>query len=203
MAIGPLLPGVSWDWEMTTLFARLGPMLSAAEVAEARAAIDALPVHPVWLGIPQAVIFGATINALFAFGEEVGWRGWLHRELAPLGFWRASAVTGGLWGFWHAPIILLNGHNYPTERINGIFLFAVICIGLSPLLAELRDRGKSVWVAAVFHGTFNAAAGLSMLVVAGPELLVGVQGVAGALVLLIANIGVLGWRQGPINTSST
>lgn len=193
MALGPWLPGVAWDWEMTTLFDRLGGALSEQEVTEARVAIEALPIHPVWLGIPQAVIAGATLNAVFAFGEEVGWRGWLHRELAPLGFWPSSLLTGVLWGFWHTPLIL-QGHNYPTQRSAGVFLFVVVCVLLSPLLAELRDRGQSVWVAAVFHGTFNATAGLAMLVVSGPELLVGVQGLAGVMTLAVFVVALLAWR---------
>ena len=33
---------------------------------------------------------------LFTLGEEVGWRGLLQQELAPLGFTRASALIGAI-----------------------------------------------------------------------------------------------------------
>lgn len=54
---------------------------------------------------------GATVNAVFAFGEEFGWRGYLLWELAPWGFWRASFAIGVVWGLWHAPIIVAGYRN--------------------------------------------------------------------------------------------
>jgi membrane protease YdiL (CAAX protease family) len=138
------------------------------------------------LALPQAVIAGCTINALFAFGEEIGWRGWLERELQTLGFWRANLIVGILWGMWHAPIILV-GHNYPNHPVQGVFLFVVICIGLAPLHSQARRSAKSVWAAAMMHGTLNASAGVSALVVAGSDLMVGVAGLAGLLALAVAN----------------
>ena len=45
--------------------------------------------------------------------------------------------------------------------------------------------------AAIFHGTFNATAGLAILVVkGGNDLTVGVTGLAGFVVLLFADIGL-------------
>lgn len=62
---------------------------------------------------------GATVNAIFAFGEEFGWRGYLLWELAPWGFWKASFAIGAVWGLWHAPIIVA-GYNYPSFSIIGV-----------------------------------------------------------------------------------
>ncbi len=194
MVLGPLLPGASWDWAMSAMVERFGGGLTEAELAELQSTIDSLPVHPVVLALPQAVIAGATLNALFAFGEEVGWRGWLQRELAPLGFWRASVVTGVLWGLWHAPLIL-QGHNYPDHPVMGVPLFTLTCVLLSGPLSWVRERAGTVWAAAVFHGVFNGAAGIAMMVVAGSDLIVGVQGVAGLLALVPVNLAVWWWRR--------
>lgn len=193
--VGLALPGTSLDWEMNALYERFGASLTPEQLAEARAQTEALPVHPVFLALPQAIVAGLTINAVFAFGEEVGWRGFLQHELRGLGFWRGSLVTGTLWGLWHAPLILM-GHNYPTQRIPGVFLFTVVCIGLSTLHSWVRLRGGTVWTAAVLHGTFNAAGGLSMIIVAGGELVVGVQGVAGVIALGMLNLGLAAIRPG-------
>jgi hypothetical protein len=76
-----------------------------------------------------------------------------------------------------------------------VFLFTLVCLLLSPLLSYVRSRADTVWAAAVFHGTFNAAAGVSMLVVAGSDLVVGVQGAAGIIVLGIANLLLLMVRR--------
>jgi membrane protease YdiL (CAAX protease family) len=191
--IGLLLPGVRYDPEMNHLFEGLGDMAPQEQIDEARRQLASMPVHPFWLTLPQVVFAGATINALAAFGEEIGWRGWLHRELAPLGFWRRSALIGAIWGLWHAPLIL-NGHNYPIHRVEGVLLFTAICVMLAPAHALLRDRAGTVWAAAVFHGTFNAAAGLPYLVSAGSDLLVGAPGLAGALALVLLNVGVAAVR---------
>jgi hypothetical protein len=43
-----------------------------------------------WLALGQGLIAGATINAVAGFGEELGWRGFLYRELSFLGFWKSS-----------------------------------------------------------------------------------------------------------------
>ncbi len=193
VGFGALLPGTTWDWQLTGLFATLAKTLPAAELQQAKDKLLALPVHPVLLGIPQAVIAGCTINAVFAFGEEVGWRGWLWRELAALPFWRANLVVGTLWGLWHAPIIWV-GHNYPEHPVEGSLLFVLTCIGLSPWHAQVRSSGGSVWAAAMLHGTINASAGLSMLVVSGSDLLVGLPGVAGLGALLVANLGLAAFR---------
>jgi membrane protease YdiL (CAAX protease family) len=184
ICVSALLPGTTVDLTMMAFLDQYSSIMSPEELAEAKQQIGSIPggaIGLVLLSIPQAVVAGATLNAVFAFGEEVGWRGWLQRELAPLGFWRANLVTGTLWGFWHAPLIL-NGHNYPVHRFEGVFLFVLVCIVLSPMLAWLRERSGSVWTAAIAHGVINASAGLSMMLVVGPDLIVGLPGVAGVLV---------------------
>ena len=101
---------------------------------------------------------GATVNAVFAFGEEFGWRGYLLWELAPLGFWPASAIVGGLWGLWHAPAILM-GYNFPSFPILGVLMMVLACVAFSPVYTYLVVRAESVFAAALFHGVFNGSAG--------------------------------------------
>lgn len=122
------------------------------------------------LGLPTGVIgvvatlavilaLGATVNAIFAFGEEFGWRGYLLWELAPLGFWRASAAIGTIWGIWHAPAIL-EGYNYPSFPIVGVVAMVAVGVALSPVYTYLVIRAESVLAAALLHGVFNSSAGL-------------------------------------------
>ncbi|SEO34137.1 CAAX protease self-immunity [Halorientalis persicus] len=106
-----------------------------------------------------AVALGATVNAVFAFGEEFGWRGYLLWELAPLGFWKASLAIGALWGLWHAPVIAA-GYNYPAFPIVGVGLMTAACIAFSPVYTYLVVRAESVLAAALLHGVFNGSAGL-------------------------------------------
>jgi hypothetical protein len=57
----------------------------------------AMPIHPFWVGLLLGLVAGPTVNTVAAFGEEVGWRGLLLRELETLGFWQASALIGVVW----------------------------------------------------------------------------------------------------------
>jgi membrane protease YdiL (CAAX protease family) len=102
------------------------------------------------------------INVLFALGEELGWRGFLFPQLTPLGQWKAMLISGIVWGVWHAPVIA-QGHNYPGYPVLGIFMMIVFCVLLGIILSWLYLNTKSPWVAALGHGSVNAAAGLPIM----------------------------------------
>ncbi len=146
------------------------------------------------LGIPPLLYFliigliaGPTINTLFAFGEEIGWRGFLQRELSKLGFWKSSFLIGLIWGVWHSPLIL-QGYNYPQHPIIGIFLMIIFCILLSPIFSFIRIKTDSVIAASIMHGSLNAFAGISIAFVKGSDLIVGIHSLSGFIVLVIVNL---------------
>jgi membrane protease YdiL (CAAX protease family) len=190
LGVSLLLPGVTFSPEMAGMVERFRGLLTPEQLEEMRRQAEVLPLHPFWLALLQGLVAGPTVNAVAAFGEESGWRGLLLRELETLGFWRASAVIGVVWGFWHAPLIVL-GTNYPEHPWAGVLMMTGLTVLLSPLLGYLTLRAGSVVAAAIFHGTFNATAGLALLVVrGGSDLTVGVTGLAGFVVLLLADIGL-------------
>ena len=105
-----------------------------------------------------------------------------------MGFWKSSALIGIIWGVWHAPIIL-QGHNYPQHPVAGVFMMVAWCVLLAPIFSYARLKAKSVIAAAIIHGSLNATAGLAIMVVkGGNDLLVGVTGAAGFIVLAIINL---------------
>ncbi len=188
-------PGVSYSPGMETMLDRLQQNLNPEQIAKIRAQIAALPVNPVWLALGQGLLAGATVNAVAGFGEELGWRGLLLRELKFLGFWRAALVIGLIWGVWHAPLIL-QGHNYPRHPLMGVFLMTDFCLLYSPLLVYVTLKSRSVLAAAIMHGTINATFGLSILnLKGGSELTVGILGQAGLIVLLGANLLLFGYER--------
>jgi len=187
IGVALLLPGVRWDPEMSGMFTRFADSMSPEELAAMQQQLDALPIHPLFIGLGQALVAAVTVNAIAAWGEEVGWRGYMLRALAPLGFWRSSLLIGVIWGVWHAPIIVM-GHNYPEHPFIGVGMMIVFCVLMSPLIQHVTQRAGSVLVAAVFHGAINASAGLAIMVVSGgSDLIVGVTGAAGFIVLGSAN----------------
>ena len=66
------------------------------------------------------------------------------------------------------------------------------CMLLAPIFSYVRLKAKSVIAAAIIHGSFNATVGLAVMVVkGGNELIVGVTGLAGFIVLALVNVGIL------------
>ncbi|MDR1804202.1 MAG: CPBP family intramembrane metalloprotease [Treponema sp.] len=141
------------------------------------------------LQIVNSLIAGCTINAFFALGEELGWRGYLLRALQDKRFLFVSLIIGVVWGIWHFPLILL-GHNYPQHPVPGVAMMIVFCVLLTPMMIYIVLQSGSVITAAIFHGVLNAIAGISLLFLSGGnDLTNGVTGLAGFIVLILLNIG--------------
>lgn len=137
---------------------------------------------------------GATVNAIFAFGEEFGWRGYLLWELAPWGFWKASFAIGALWGVWHAPVIVA-GYNYPSFPVLGVVAMTIACLSFSPVYTYLVIRAESVIAAALLHGVFNGSAGLVIAYAVADgavlsELVASPVGGAGVIAFGLAAVGI-------------
>lgn len=180
-----LLRSVSYSPEMAGIYEHFARVFTPEQIEEIRRKQEMLPFHPVWFALIQGLVIGSTLNAVAAFGEELGWRGLLQRELAPAGFWGSSAAIGLVWGVWHLPLILM-GHNYPEHRVPGALLWTVNCVFLGIVISYVRARARSVIAAAVMHGTYNATAGLAiMLIIGGNDLLTGVQGISGVAVTAV------------------
>jgi len=198
LGISLLFPGVEYSPGMEGLLDRFAGQMTPEQMELVKTRIDALPVHPVLLLIIPGLITGITVNAVAGFGEELGWRGFLQRELAWLGFWKSSYIIGLVWGVWHAPIIV-QGHNYPMHPVPGVFMMILFCLLASPVIGYIRLKARSVIAAAVFHGTLNATAGSAvMLSRGGNDILTGVTGLSGLLVLAGLNVLIyLRDRAGP------
>ncbi len=156
-----------------------------------------LPSLALWVVLViQMLLVGATVNLFFALGEELMWRGYLWERTRELGFWPASLYIGVVWGAWHAPLVYLLGWNYPGHRFLGVFFMVIFTTLLTPWMLFLRERGGAILVPALFHGTLNAAAAVSITVFAGSsdilsrnnDLLVGLIGLGGFVVLALANL---------------
>ncbi len=186
VAVATLLPEVSYTTDYTAFLEDAG--LTEEQIQEALAALDALPVPPAALFVLQGLLAGLTVNAVAALGEELGWRGLMLNELATLGFWKVSLVTGVIWGFWHAPLVL-QGHNFPEHPVLGVFVMTAAVTAVTPVYTYVTVRANSVFAAAFLHGSFNGVGSLYLILLTGAgasDILVSPVGAAGAVAALLA-----------------
>lgn len=174
----------------------------AAAIAELMAQLGAgasdaskLPEVPAWalLLIIQAgaLLSAFSLNLAFMLGEELGWRGYLFQVCARWSALRRIALTGVLWGLWHAPLIAM-GHNYPGYPFVGIAMMVGYCLLAAFLFDWTRVRSRSIWSSAVLHGLINGTAGGAALFAWGGHPLVGsLVGVAGFIVLALFIVAIL------------
>ena len=158
------MPGTSYSPDMAGYFERYEDIIAPEQLQLMKEQMTEFPIYIFWISLLEGLVAGLTINAIFGFGEELGWRGLLFKELSYMSFWKSSAIIGFIWGVWHAPLIL-QGHNYPQHPLAGVFMMILWCILLSPIFNYIRLRSKSVIAAAIMHGTLNGTAGLALLVV--------------------------------------
>jgi uncharacterized protein len=195
LGVNLLFPDIRYTPDMVGIFERFKDLLTPEQMAEMKA--QELPLHPFWITFIQALVAGITLNAMMALGEELGWRGFLYQEFQNLPFWKATLLIGTVWGFWHAPIVLM-GHNYPQHPIPGVFIMTLWTIFLTPAHLLVRAKGKSVIAPAILHGTINGTAGLPLILIAGGnDLTTGVTGLPGFIVLLLINAIIFYiWKPG-------
>ncbi len=101
------------------------------------------------------------VTSIFAFGEELGWRGFLQNLLiSKYGLNKGLLILGLVWGFWHLPVALL-GYNLPEYPvIEALIWYPLFCLSLTCIFAWLTLKGKSVWWAVLAHGANNGIATL-------------------------------------------
>ena len=144
------------------------------------AIIQKVPLHTLLLIQFTQLLIAPGTNAVFAFGEEWGWRGFLLSKLLPLGQWRALVFSGGLWGLWHMPVILL-GYSYPLHPQFGVLLMMIFCVIMGVLFGWMRLATGSIWPAVIGHGALNAAGGFGYVFASADQM------------IDTAHVTILGW----------
>lgn len=167
------------------------------------------PLSPATLVALQLVsipISAILPQGVLAFGEEIGWRGYLLPRLLPLGQWPALLLSGLAWGLWHAPIILL-GYKYPTHPRLGVLAMVGTAIVGGVLFGWLRLATNSIWPSVLGHGAVNASLALGLDPLfrqAGTHpdpILVGIDGITGWLLPLTVIAVLVALRQLPARAS--
>lgn len=168
-----------------------GAYLNAAAGTDVIAQMEAQGItYPVYIliGIASALAYAPAINMVFALGEEVGWRGFLYPQLRAKFGARVGRLIGGvIWGSWHFPLIWLIGYEYGYGYfgfpVAGMLLFCFITVALGIIFDWVYEKSGVIWLPALFHGSFNAAATLPLMVT--------VQNTGSARLLGSAPVGML------------
>ncbi len=108
------------------------------------------------------LVVGGTVGLLlpgfFAFGEELGWRGFLVPELYKhVNFTKTAVISGLIWSVYHYPLVI--GLEADELGVNTAYLLVMATvggIGLSTIMAWLRLKSGSVWTAVFFHAGLNS-----------------------------------------------
>lgn len=98
---------------------------------------------------------GVAMNCLFAAGEELGWRGFLHTHLHQARIRYPAVVTGVIWSVWHFPLILFTDYMTSSLPLLSALIFTITVTSFSIFLGWLRDQSNSVLPAALAHATHN------------------------------------------------
>ena len=96
---------------------------------------------------------------VFAFGEEIGWRGYLLPNLLQcFSVKKAVLLNGLLWGINHIPLIYFGlnyGETYLGAPWTGMILMILVCVVLGVWLSFYTIKTKSVFPASIMHGAAN------------------------------------------------
>ena len=121
-------------------------LVSGALVLSYSQFIGPLSIQPI-SGISLLIFLGGTL--LGAFGEELGWRGYLQRIVeGKLNVLTASLLVGVLWGLWHVM-------NYQYGPIYLLFFVLFTCACSVIIAWLLKGTDYNVVIAGLFHFTVN------------------------------------------------
>jgi len=134
----------------------------------------ASPETALAIQVAEALTVAIPINAIFAFGEEFGWRGYLLPRLQQLlGYWPGLLGHGAIWGLWHAPLIVLAGYEYPRHHYLGVPLFIVFAALAGTILGWLRLETDSIVPSTIVHAGVNAIGGLPLVLLGSFDTAIG------------------------------
>ena len=96
-----------------------------------------------------------TLFVLF-LGGELYWRGYLWEKVKERPF-RGIWIIAGLWSLWMIPLILFSPQLKAENLGFKLTLATVYNVALTPLLVDLRVRGKGIAAPALFYASLQAA----------------------------------------------
>lgn len=145
VAVGTVVYGIAWASGLAEFAAPEGGYLTSITA----------PVPRFLAMFPLALTAGTVISCISAFGEEVGWRGYMVPRLVQAGVPRADIVSGVIWSVWHVPLILWGGYAVGEYPLLSALLFVACIVPAAMFYFRWRMASGSVWPAVIAHGSWN------------------------------------------------
>ncbi len=138
------------------------------------------------------MVIGASLGLLFHLGAEMGFRGYLLKELQPLGFLGGNTVLGLMYGLWQSLLLLYFLPGWSDQFIPVFLSIFGFHLALAFPAAWLSIRTRSVYAPATFISVLNQLSGLTILFLWNSSpYLAGVNGMAGMIILMIATGAIM------------
>jgi membrane protease YdiL (CAAX protease family) len=115
---------------------------------------DSSPVSLLCQRFFSVALIGMVPGFILAFGEELGWRGYLLTRLVQTGWPFPLLLSGVIWGVWHFPLIVLTGYAHGAVTLS-LIMFTFLTASFGVFIGWLRLASGSVLVAAMAHASFN------------------------------------------------
>jgi membrane protease YdiL (CAAX protease family) len=101
------------------------------------------------------LLFVLGLGLVGAFGEELGWRGFLLPKLMSGGVKSPYLICGLVWASWHLPLIAFGGFYQSDNELLMALIYGLGILAMSFVFSELRVRSESAWTAAIVHAAHN------------------------------------------------
>lgn len=115
---------------------------------------------------------GLVVGTLFAFCEELGWRGYMLPRVARGSVVGGMLLVGFCHGLWHLPLMLLTPYYHAGANMAVVAPLFVVTLTLAGVFyGYLFFSTWSVWPVAIAHAVYNFvwALGSDFLVPASPD----------------------------------
>ncbi|MBM2618415.1 CPBP family intramembrane metalloprotease [Actinoplanes sp. LDG1-06] len=131
----------------------------AAAVLAHLAGLATLWPADVMLSIATTLPIALVLSTVSTFVEEVGWRGFLQRALAPWAFWRSSLTVAAGWAVVQAPVYAVSAMLGDMSWQRAV-IWSASLVPNSILLSAFVVRWGSIWPAVLAGAMPTATLGL-------------------------------------------